>query len=277
MSDPKQPDEEPIRAGDGAEKEPDSFEILMAEALGQESELDSTELELLIAAGERAGDLAPDEFEDLDQLARSLDSAGALDEIGRKPVSAEERAAAAQSWSMLVGGQAPQPTKLPPIESTPWWQRRPLAVAAAVAALVLAAFLGGRQFGIGESDDPPSHPGRAPEGTLGGDPNAPDLTPSLSRGENGDWTITLAEVATDLRPSLRDLLLELEVKGADGVWTPRTDAVADYAPGTARWTWRDTSISNASSIRFRIELEAPAGRPGWTSDWFVGDQLPSQR
>lgn len=281
-------------ANEEDEPKPDSLELLMAEALGQESELEEGELELLIAASEESGDLQPGEFEGLGRLADAFDSAGAMDEVARSEPSELEKKRAAEAWTQLVLGDPPgdtpgdppaqEPPPAPGFDSggtiLPWWQRRPMGIAAAIAALLLAAFVGSRladSGGTSPGDTPgnggTSGQGSIPDGTLGADQEAPALEPILTRGDDGSWSVSLEDVQGEVRAALRELTIELEVRDANGAWAPQAGPVPRFELGSVHWRWDGQDAVDAGAIRFRIQRNAPPGRPGWRSVWFKGDQV----
>lgn len=293
MTDPRKADgQEPEpsdaerTAADGLEG--DRFEIIMAEILGEESELGAKELDLLLAAGEQEGDLEDGEFSAMQDLARALEASGAIEELGKTPISTKEQAAASETWAKLAqesgsaGDVEPRgagSSGSASADAQPAWWKRPAVMGFAAAALLLAAFLGGQRFGspgAGSGNGAEVFPG----GTLGTGSHAPTLDPTLTRGNQGAWVFALDPVPDDVRGSIHDLVIEVEVLSEDGTWRGRGVGLPVIDGKSVRWTWeggegaRETA---AERIQFKIRREVPAGRRSWKSDSFLGvDTLTPQ-
>lgn len=292
IQDGEEPDPESTGRTTPDHLEADRFEQMMAEVLGQESDLEPDELDILLAAGEQEGDLENDEFAALHDLAVALELSGTVEEFERMPLSPEETKAATGVWGAIVEGDRPdglpREARLhqgatagrigPATRSRVWW-KRPASLSFAVAALFLCAFIAGQRFGS-SSSEPGDRGVVIPDGTLGGDPNAPNLTPSLVRNADGGWVFALDDLPEDALRVLRDLEIEVQAIDEDGVWRAQGVGVRTLESSSVRWTWPTGDGAEgleADGIRFKVYLVAPAGRQSWSTGWFLGvDSLTPQ-
>lgn len=248
-------------------------EARMAEFLGAESELTPSEIDLLLKEAE----LEAGELSDLQHIVQVFDSIGVIEELASQPPTAEERAEASERWIALgqemsdTTGEAHAHGTIPGDRPRAWWRRTPTLVVAA-AAVLLAIFIGGQRPASpdGHGEDVPEF---RPGGHLGASSDAPELRPTLSRDDDGNWVVALDPIPPNLLASKNDLMLDVEIRAENGSWSSIDVRPPTLDLGRIHWTWpREIESEDATleDLRYRVRAQAPAGRRAWTSHWFRG-------